>query len=107
EDTGIRAEDVAKGLLDRGLHAPTMYFPVIVKEALQIEFTESETPEIVEKYVERLQEISEIAYKNPHEPSKWPLKTSVNRVDLVKANHPKHLSPTWRIYLKRLRGEIK
>ncbi|MEM4756927.1 MAG: aminomethyl-transferring glycine dehydrogenase subunit GcvPB [Desulfurococcaceae archaeon] len=107
EDTGVRAEDVAKGLLDRGLHAPTMYFPEIVKEALQIEFTESETPEIVEKYVERLQEISEIAYKNPHEPSKWPLKTSVNRVDLVKANHPKHLSPTWRIYLKRLRGEIK
>jgi glycine dehydrogenase subunit 2 len=107
EETGVAAEDVAKGLLDAGFYAPTTYFPLIVKEALLTEFTESETPENVEKYVVRLREISEIAYKNPSEPKKWPVNTSISRVDAAKANHPKYLAPTWRVYVKMLRGEIQ
>lgn len=106
EEVGVTAEDVAKGLLDAGFYAPTMYFPLIVKEALQTEFTETETPENVEKYVERLKEISKIAYEKPEEAKRWPVNTSVKRVDVVKANHPKHVTPTWRVYVKRQRGEI-
>lgn len=101
EDTGVTAEDVAKGLLDHGLYAPTMYFPLIVKEALMFEFTETETKSNIDKYVEALKEISEVAHGNPSEPKKWPSNTSVKRVDVVKANHPRNLAPTWRIHLKR------
>jgi glycine dehydrogenase subunit 2 len=47
-----------------------------------------------------------VAYKNPDEPKNWPLNTSVGRVNMVKANHPKYLAPTWRVHVKRLRGEL-
>ncbi|MCY0868605.1 MAG: aminomethyl-transferring glycine dehydrogenase subunit GcvPB [Desulfurococcus sp.] len=107
EETGVTAEDVAKGLLDAGFYAPTIYFPLIVKEALMVEFTESETPENVERYAERLKEISRIAYSNPDELKKWPRNTSVGRVDVTRANHPKYATPTWRIHVKRIRGEIQ
>ncbi len=106
EETSVNAEDIAKGLLDRGFYAPTIYFPLIVKDALMIEFTESETIENIEKYAEALKEISSIAYSDPGEAKKWPRKTSVGRIDNVKANHPSTLAPTWRIYRKRLEGRI-
>ncbi|MEM1833373.1 MAG: aminomethyl-transferring glycine dehydrogenase subunit GcvPB [Desulfurococcaceae archaeon] len=104
DETGVTAEDLAKGLLDRGLHAPTIYFPLIVKESLMIEFTESETIENIDKYIDALREMSEVAYRNPMELKKYPQNTSVKRVDNVKANHPKTLAPTWRIYVKRKEG---
>lgn len=107
DETGVTAEDVAKGLLDAGFYAPTVYFPLIVEEALQVEFTESETFENVEKYATTLNEICRVAYENPSEAKKWPLNTSVGRIDVVKANHPRHLSPSWRIYVRRIRGEIQ
>ncbi|ACL10623.1 aminomethyl-transferring glycine dehydrogenase subunit GcvPB [Desulfurococcus amylolyticus] len=107
DEVGVTAEDVAKGLLDAGFYAPTIYFPLIVKEALMTEFTETETPENVEKYAERLKEISKIAYSNPSEPKTWPRNTSVGRVDVLKANHPKHVTPTWRVHVRRMRGEIQ
>lgn len=107
DETGVTAEDVAKGLLDAGFYAPTVYFPLVVKEALMTEFTESETPENVEKYAERLREISQIAYTNPSEPKKWPQNTAIGRVDNVRANHPKYVTPTWRVHVKRASGEIK
>ncbi len=107
DETGVNAEDVAKALLDSGFYAPTIYFPLIVKEALQIEFTETETVENVEKYVERLREISRLAYENPSIVKNTPVNTSVSRIDVVKANHPKYLTPTWRVYIKRKSGELE
>jgi glycine dehydrogenase subunit 2 len=107
DEVGVTAEDVAKGLLDAGFYAPTIYFPLIVKEALMTEFTETETPENIERYVERLKEISKIAYENPSKPKEWPVNTSVGRLDIAKANHPKYVAPTWRVYMKRLKGELK
>ncbi|MEM4557426.1 MAG: aminomethyl-transferring glycine dehydrogenase subunit GcvPB [Desulfurococcaceae archaeon] len=107
DETGVTAEDVAKGLLDAGYYAPTMYFPLIVKEALQTEFTETETPENVEKYAERLKEISNIAYSNPSETKQWPVNTSVSRVDVVRANHPRYVTPTWRVHVRRMKGELQ
>ena len=105
-ETGVTAEDIAKGLLDAGLHAPTIYFPLIVKEALMVEFTESETKENIDAYVERLKEIERVALENPEEARKWPQNTSVTRIDNVKANHPKTITPTWRVKILREKGVI-
>ncbi len=101
DETGVSALDVAKGLLDKGFYAPTIYFPLIVEEALMTEFTESETRENIDKYVEALRWIAETAYRDPEKPKKWPHNTSVGRIDDVKANHPRTLAPTWRIYLMK------
>ncbi|WP_434731465.1 aminomethyl-transferring glycine dehydrogenase subunit GcvPB [Thermogladius sp. KZ2Tp1] len=106
EETGVTAMDVAKGLLDAGFYAPTVYFPLIVKEALQVEFTESEAIENIERYAERLKEISRVAYENPDEAKKWPINTSVKLIDYVKGDHPKTLAPTWRVYVRKQRGEL-
>ncbi len=107
DETGVNAEDVAKGLLDAGFYAPTIYFPLIVPEALMIEFTDTETKENIEKYAERLKEIAKIAYENPEEPKKWPKNTAVGRIDAVKANHPRHVTPTWRVYRLRKEGKLE
>ncbi len=108
DETGVSALDVAKGLLDHGFYAPTIYFPLIVEEALMTEFTESEKLENIEKYADILKRIADTAYRDPEEPHKWPRNTSVGRIDEVKANHPKTLAPTWRIYLmKSKHGEEK
>ncbi|MEM3401843.1 MAG: hypothetical protein QXH08_01270, partial [Candidatus Hadarchaeales archaeon] len=63
--TGVTARDVAKRLLDFGVHAPTYYFPPIVPEALMIEPTETEPKEELDGFVEIFGRISEEAAKNP------------------------------------------
>lgn len=75
---GIRALDVAKRLLDYGLHPPTIYFPLIVKEALMIEPTESESKRSLDKYIETL---IKIAGENKDVVKNAPNNTSVKRVD--------------------------
>ncbi|RLE81801.1 MAG: aminomethyl-transferring glycine dehydrogenase subunit GcvPB, partial [Thermoprotei archaeon] len=103
KETGVTAEDVAKALLDEGVHAPTIYFPPIVEEALMIEFTESERAENIDRYAEALRRISEKAYKCPEELKKAPLNTSIRRLDYVKANLPKTVVLTYKMYIKKLR----
>ncbi|MCS7098406.1 MAG: aminomethyl-transferring glycine dehydrogenase subunit GcvPB [Candidatus Methanomethyliaceae archaeon] len=97
KETGVTAMDVAKALLDRGLHAPTIYFPLIVKEALMFEFTDTETKENIDKYIEALKEISELAYSNPELIKNAPINTSVSRLDEVYANHPKTMCLSYRM----------
>ena len=75
---GIRALDIAKRLLDYGLHPPTIYFPLIVKEALMIEPTESESKRSLDKYIETL---IKIAGENKDVVKNAPNNTSVKRVD--------------------------
>ena len=99
-DTGITAEDVAKTLLDYGIHAPTMYFPLIVEEALMIEFTDTETKEEIEFYAKVLEEISRRAYSGDKILKKTPSNTSIERLDVVYGNHPKNIAPTYRVYKK-------
>ena len=86
KETQITALDVSKYLLEYGFHPPTVYFPLIVPEALMIEPTETESKRIIDEYVKVLKEISELAYagggdKIQHAPSN----TSVRRIDDVKA----------------------
>ncbi len=100
DDTGVSALDVAKTLLDYGVHAPTIYFPLIVKESLMIEFTETESIEDIERYAEYLKEIINIAYSNRNAIIDSPRNTSVKRVDEIRASRPGSYIPSYRIYLK-------
>ena len=79
--TGVRAMDVAKALLDRGIHAPTMYFPLVVEEALMIEPTETESPETVDALADALAEIAAIAADDPARIQGAPHTTPVSRPD--------------------------
>ncbi len=99
-DTGVTAEDVAKALLDRGVHAPTIYFPLIVKEAHMIEFTESESKESIEYYASIYKEVIEEAYNNPEKLKRYPKNTSVSRLNQVMANHPLTRCPTYQMLSK-------
>ena len=82
QEKQITAKDVAKRLLDHGLHPPTVYFPLIVKEALMIEPTETESKEDIDKYVETLLRIAD---EKPDVVKNSPSNTSVKRVDEVEA----------------------
>jgi glycine dehydrogenase subunit 2 len=75
---GIRALDVAKRLLDYGLHPPTVYFPLIVKEALMIEPTESESKKTMDEYIDVL---LRIAQEDPSVVMSAPHQTVVSRID--------------------------
>jgi glycine dehydrogenase subunit 2 len=83
---GVEAGDIAKRLLDKGYHAPTMYFPLIVKEALMIEPTETETKETLDAFASALKEIVEEAANNPELVQTAPHNTPVKRLDEVKAS---------------------
>jgi glycine dehydrogenase subunit 2 len=101
-ETGISARDVAKRLLDHGIHAPTTYFPPIVEEALMIEPTETEPAENLDRFVEALASICREAQRNPENILRAPFNTSVGRVDEVKASHPRTMCLSWRMHRKRV-----
>lgn len=84
---------VAKAILDYGMHSPTVYFPLIVEEALMIEPTESEPIESIEEYAKTMNEIAKKF--NEGVLGEVPTNTSVKRVDEVKASHPKTLRVKW------------
>ncbi|NJD99091.1 glycine dehydrogenase subunit 2 [Thermococcus sp. LS1] len=105
KETGVKALDVAKRLLDFGMHAPTIYFPLIVHEALMIEPTETVSREELDAYVEALKRISEEAYSNPELVKSAPHNTAVKRVDDVLA--AKRPIITWRMYRElKEKGEV-
>jgi glycine dehydrogenase subunit 2 len=85
KETGVRAMDVAKALLDRGFHAPTVYFPLVVDEALMIEPTETESPETLEALAEALLEIARLARRDPEAVQDSPHETPVSRPDDARA----------------------
>ncbi len=80
-DTHVTALDIAKAMLDYGVHSPTVYFPLIVKEALMIEPTEAETLQDLDQIYAILQKISDEAYSNAELVTKSPLTTAFGRVD--------------------------
>ena len=80
-ENGVHALDLAKGLLDKGFHPPTMYFPLIVHEALMIEPTETESRETIDAFANAMIELAEEAKSNPENITKCPLKTPVQRLD--------------------------
>ncbi len=90
KEKGVSAMDVAKAMLDRGIHPPTMYFPLIVHEALMVEPTETESKETLDEAIEILKEIHKMALENPEALQEAPVNTSVRRLDEVgAARNPK------------------
>jgi glycine dehydrogenase subunit 2 len=84
-DHGISALDVAKRLMDYGFHPPTIYFPLIVPEALMIEPTETETKETLDEFVEAMRTIAAEAASDPQALKEAPHRRPVRRLDEVKA----------------------
>ncbi len=82
---GIATMDIAKRLLDYGFHAPTVYFPLIVKDALMIEPTESENRETLEVFAATLAEVAREAQETPEVLHEAPLSTPLRRLDEVSA----------------------
>jgi len=81
KELGVSAKDIAKRLLDCGFHAPTIYFPLIVHEAMLIEPTETETKESLELFAETMNKIAEEARTNPELVTTAPLTAPVKRLD--------------------------
>jgi len=98
DETGVRTLDISKKLLDFGLHSPTNYFPLIVEEALMIEPTESEPIEQLDRFMDAMRTISDLAYTKPEEITGAPVRTAVGRLDEVTASHPKTMCLSWRWY---------
>ncbi|MBS3067462.1 aminomethyl-transferring glycine dehydrogenase subunit GcvPB [Candidatus Micrarchaeota archaeon] len=82
---GIHTMDIAKRLLDYGFHAPTIYFPLIVKEAIMIEPTETEGKAMLDAFINTMKKIAEEAEKNPDLLHNAPVSTPVGRLDGVRA----------------------
>jgi glycine dehydrogenase subunit 2 len=84
-DYGITALDVAKRLMDHGFHPPTVYFPLVVPEALMIEPTESEAKETLDAFVDAMLAIAREAAENPEVVREAPHHRPVRRLDEVRA----------------------
>lgn len=82
---GVHALDIAKALVDRGYHPMTIYFPLIVKEAMMIEPTETESKETLDGFIAAMRNLAELAGKQPKEILDAPVSTPVSRPDEVKA----------------------
>jgi glycine dehydrogenase subunit 2 len=98
EDTGVTAMDVAKRLLDYRIHSPTVYFPLIVPEALMIEPTESETRQELDFFIDTMRNISKEAYEDPEIVINAPHTTAKRELDEYIAAHPKTLTLSWRAH---------
>jgi len=88
----VRTLDIAKRLLDYGFHAPTIYFPLIVSEALMIEPTETETRETLDAFAEAMLAIADEAENNPELVLNSPLETPVKRLDEAQASRKLNIS---------------
>lgn len=85
KEYGIKALDMAKRLLDFGFHAPTIYFPLIVHEAMMIEPTETESMETLDAFVNAMKQIAREAKENPERLKSAPNVTPVSRLDEAQA----------------------
>jgi glycine dehydrogenase subunit 2 len=89
---GVRGLDVAKALLEEGFHAPTVYFPLIVEEALMFEPTETESVQTLEALAQAIERIAQRAQDDPESLHRAPQSTPVSRVDEARA--ARHLIAT-------------
>lgn len=91
---GVKASDIAKRLLDYGFYAPTIYFPLIVEEALMIEPSETESKEAIESFAQAMIKIAHEAKETPDKVRLSPHRMPVSRLDEVQAAREPNLR--WR-----------
>ena len=102
KEFGVKTLDIAKRLLDNGVHAPTVYFPLIVPEALMIEPTETESRETLDEFIAIMTRIAQEARENPQLLRDAPLCTPVRRLDEAKAS--RELDVAFRAEVQGARG---
>ncbi|HHU70895.1 MAG TPA: aminomethyl-transferring glycine dehydrogenase subunit GcvPB, partial [Clostridiales bacterium] len=85
KEKGVTALDIAKAMLDYGIHPPTMYFPLIIHEALMVEPTETETKETLDEVIAIYKEIYQEAIDHPETMQEFPRKAFIGRPDEVTA----------------------
>jgi glycine dehydrogenase subunit 2 len=91
---GVKTLDIAKRLLDFGFYAPTIYFPLVVPEALMVEPTETESRETLDRFTAALTQIAKEAAETPEKLHEAPVTTPVRRLDEATANrHPVVTAP--------------
>lgn len=89
QESGVSTLNIAKALMDENTHPPTVYFPLIVHEAIMIEPTESEAKEVLDNFVDVMLKIAEEAKINPEKLMSAPHSTPVKRLDeTLAARHP-------------------
>ncbi|MGI6451888.1 MAG: aminomethyl-transferring glycine dehydrogenase subunit GcvPB [Syntrophomonadaceae bacterium] len=84
-ENGVKTLDIAKRLIDYGYHPPTVYFPLIVPEAMMIEPTETEAKEVLDQFIRVMETIAQEAMENPELVTKAPHQAVIKRVDEVTA----------------------
>ncbi len=84
-ERGVKALDIAKAIIDRGFHPPTVYFPLIVKEALMVEPTETESKETLDDFIAAMLDIAKECERDPDSLHDAPKSTPVGRPDEVMA----------------------
>jgi glycine dehydrogenase subunit 2 len=92
---GVHAIDIAKFLIDRGYHPPTVYFPLIVRDAIMIEPTETESKATMDAFIEVMIEAARTAENSPQAMFDAPLTTPVSRLDETKAAREQHVCCRW------------
>ncbi len=105
--TEVTAMNVAKRLLDFGVHAPTVYFPLIVPEALMIEPTETESRQELDFFISTLETISKEAHEDPEKVKNAPYTTSVGLLDEYRSAHPKTMTLSFRMFQQHQKEESK
>jgi glycine dehydrogenase subunit 2 len=104
--TGVSAGDVAKAILDFGVHSPTTYFPLIVPEALMIEPTETEPIENLEAYAKVLNNIASRSITEKDAILSSPKNTSIGRLDEYRASHPASMILNWNKFSQDSQGRV-
>ena len=84
-DKGVHTLDLAKALIDKGFHPPTIYFPMIVKEAMMIEPTETESKETLDEFIAAMKDLAATAESDPESLHLAPVTTPVSRLDEQRA----------------------
>jgi glycine dehydrogenase subunit 2 len=85
KEEGVTTLDIAKSIIDRGFHPPTVYFPLVVEGALMIEPTETESKEEIDLFIDAMIDIARETEKNPQDVKEAPRNTKIGRVDEVTA----------------------
>lgn len=91
-EKGVHALDIAKALIDRGFHPPTMYFPMIAPEALMIEPTETESKDTIDCFIAEMVDLAKLAETEPERIKAAPVTTPVGRLDETLAARKPDLS---------------
>ena len=101
KDTGFSSGDVARRVMDFGMHIWSSHHPYYTPDPLTLEPTESPSKEDLEEYVETLHQIFDEAYNNPEIINSAPNNSTTHRVDEASMDDPAEWCPTWRVYLKK------